>query len=182
MYYVASGRVKILKEDWDGKEQILHIMKPGDIFGEVVLFDDGAYPATAEVADPTRVGMITKEKFDQYIVAHPEVALKMMKLLGQRLRSAQAKVADLALKDTYRRTVKTLYQLMREDDCAFCEQKSKIAIPATHQELAGMVGATRESVTRVLANLREEGIVETKKGWIWVRDAEQLTMKLTDEA
>ncbi len=181
MYYVDYGRVKIVKEDWEGKEQILHIMKSGDIFGEVVLFDEGPYPATAEALEATRVGVITKESFDRHMISHPQTALKMMRLLGQRLRKAQSKVADLALKDTYWRTIKTLYHLMREDDCAFCEQKSEIAIPATHHEIAGMVGTTRESITRVLSVLKNEGIINTKKGCIWITAPGTLMSKLTDE-
>ncbi len=180
MFYVKSGKVKILKEDYYGREQILHIMKPGNIFAEVVVFDDGSYPATAQVMENTTVGVITKEKLEQHLTENPSIAVKIMKLMGKRLRTAQKKVADLALRDTYQRTVNIIYNLMTEDDCAFCEQKREVVISATHQELASMVGTSRESVTRVLASLKEQGIVKTDKGYISVNDPGKLKSKVIE--
>ncbi|OWZ83810.1 Crp/Fnr family transcriptional regulator [Natranaerobius trueperi] len=180
MFYVKKGKVKIAKDSYDGREQILHIMKSGNIFGEVVLFDDGPYPATAEVMEDTIVGVITKERFDEYLVGNPHVALKMMRLLGKRLRKAQARVADLALKDTYFRTVSMLFNLVKEEDCAFCENNTEVLISATHQELASMVGTSRESITRVLSSLKNEGIVKTDKGYISVIAPEKLKEKVIE--
>ncbi|ACB85601.1 Crp/Fnr family transcriptional regulator [Natranaerobius thermophilus] len=180
MYYVKDGKVKIVKDDFDGREQILHIMKPGDIFAEVVVFDDGPYPATAEVMEDTVVGVITKERLENHLHEHPTIAIKIMKLMGKRLRKAQSKVADLALRDTYQRTINIIYNLMEEDDCAFCSEKQEIAITATHQELASMAGTSRETVTRVLSTLKKEGIIKTDKGYIAVTDPVKLKDKVIE--
>lgn len=180
MYYVKSGRVKILKEDYQGREQILHIMKSGNIFAEVVVFDDGPYPATAQAMEDTTVGVITKEHLEQHLIDNPNIAVKITKLMGKRLRSAQNKVADLALRDTYQRIVNIIYNLMMEDECAFCEEKKEVAISATHQELASMAGTSRETVTRVLSSLKNEEIVKTDKGNISVKDPVKLKLKVIE--
>ncbi|MGC7879933.1 Crp/Fnr family transcriptional regulator, partial [Desulforudis sp. 1190] len=105
VFLLQEGRIKLTRQTPDGREHILHYVNPGEVFAEIVLFDGGTYPATAEVVEDARVGVILNPDFDDLIVKHPELALAMLRIMSRRLRTAQEKVMSLALHDVTRRLV-----------------------------------------------------------------------------
>ena len=171
--FVKSGRVKISKITPDGREQILHIMAPGDIFGEVVLFDGGPYPATAEVVEDAEIGMIRNQDIDNLIRRNGDVALKMLKIMARRLKDAQAKIRDLALKDTVGRTAGLLLRLAQTSGV---KEKEGIRVPLdlSRQDLANMIGTSRETITRVLCELDRQGVIHLERSEIMIIDPERL--------
>jgi len=113
LFVIASGRVKISKSSADGREQILHILGGGDIFAEVVLFNRGPYPATAETVEDTRCWLLHNTDMEQLLQAQPMLSIKLLRIMGRRLRQAQLLIRDLALHDVYGRTAGLLLRLMK---------------------------------------------------------------------
>jgi len=173
LYFVISGKVKISKTTADGREQILHILQPGDVFAEVVLFDGGPYPATSEVIESGQIGMLLNDDVENLIRSNSEIALKLLKLMSKRLRMAQRQVRDLALKDTYGRLAAMLLMLGKEHGEETTEG-IKIDLPLSRQELANLIGTTRETVTRVLGDFKKYKCLDLDKQAIIIINQEKL--------
>ena len=174
MYVIEKGKVKILKDNLEGKEQILNVVEKGDVFAEVVIFDDRPYPATAQTVEDSLIAAIKKESFDQMLYLNPQIAVKMMKLMGKRLREAQGKIADLALKNTDKRVLSTICKLARKHGRELSDNKVKIELSLTHQQLANMVGCSRETVSRILSKFKKKGLIDFDKSYIIVNNLGQL--------
>lgn len=173
LYFVISGKVKISKTTADGREQILHILQHGDVFAEVVLIDGGPYPATSEVIESGQVGMLLNDDVENLIRSNPEIALKLLRLMSKRLRMAQRQVRDLALKDTYGRLAAMLLMLGKEHGEETTEG-IKIDLPLSRQELANLIGTTRETVTRILGDFKKYKCLNLDKQVIIIIDQEKL--------
>jgi len=173
LYFIISGKVKISMMTEDGREQILHILQHGDVFAEVVLIDRGPYPATAEVIEAGQIGMLMNDDVENFIRANPDLALKILRLMSKRLRLAQIQVRDLALKDTYGRLASMLLMLAKDHG----EQTlagMKIDLPLSRQELANLIGTTRETVTRILSDFRKFKCIDLEKQAITIINEEKL--------
>lgn len=177
VFFVKTGRVKISKQTDDGREYILHFIHPGEIFAEVVLFGDenyqATYPATAEVVEDCRVGMIRNNDMDRMINENPGLALGLLKIMAARLRMAQRQINDLALMDTTRRMVSMLLYLIAEQGIVTPEG-IRIDMSLTNQDLANMIGASRETANRILNDFRRQGAVEVDKQQIIVTNVRKL--------
>ena len=173
LFFIKTGQVKVSRLGQDGKEHILHIFGPGDVFGEVMLFDDGLCPATALALVPTTVGIIEKQAMEDLVAKHPHVALKIIGLLTRRLRLLQEKVRSLALLDTAGRVAGYLWRLAKEQG-ERVPQGIEVEMPVTHAELAALVGSTRETANRVLRQFRAEGIIDFHRRRLLIKDEERL--------
>ncbi len=173
LYFVVSGKVKISKATEDGREQILHILQPGDVFAEVVLIDRGPYPATAEVIETGQIGLLMNNDVEDLIRSNAEIALKLLRILSRRLRLAQTQVRDLALKDTYGRLAGMLLILGKEHGAETIDGV-KIDLPLSRQELANLIGTTRETVTRVLGDFKKYKCIDLEKQAIIIIDETKL--------
>jgi CRP/FNR family cyclic AMP-dependent transcriptional regulator len=153
MYVVMGGRVKIYVSDTDGKELVLDSLSPGGFFGELALIDGSPRSATVVTTTETTISKILKTEFDHCLEASPKIAINLLKSLSKRIRILNDNVKDLALLDVYGRVASTILRLARE--------RSGIMItdPITQQELANMVGASREMVSRVIKTLKSEGYI-----------------------
>jgi len=162
LYFIISGKVKIFKMTEDGREQILHILQDGDVFAEVVLIDRGPYPATAEIIEAGQIGMLMNDDLENLLRKNADISLKLLKIMSKRLRLAQIQVRDLALKDTYGRLASMLLMLAKdhgeETGCGI-----KIDLPLSRQELANLIGTTRETVTRILGDFKKFKCIELDK-------------------
>lgn len=159
-HYVKSGRVKIVKATGDGREHIIKILTPGDLFAEVLLFNNQPYPATAVAAEDACIGIIKNSDLERLILGNNKLALQLIKALSQRLLYAQQKIKNLALGDVLARTAETLLRLGREHGRADEQGVIVITIDLSRQELANLVGTTRETVTRTLSALRKDKIID----------------------
>lgn len=173
MFIIRQGRVKVSKSSADGREQILHILKEGDIFAEVVLFDRGVYPATAEAVEETRVWLLRNGDMEVLLQSHPKLAVKLLRLMGRRLRQAQLLIRDLALHDTCGRLAGLLLRFARREG-ERTEKGIVLDLDLTRQELASMIGASRETVARILSRFQREGVLELDKQKIVIRDEQKL--------
>ncbi|PRX34903.1 CRP/FNR family transcriptional regulator [Orenia metallireducens] len=169
LYLVKSGKVKLIKMVESGEEQIINIVKTGDIFAEVVLFDDGNYPATAITMEDTEVGIINGRDIEKLMYRIPEIALKILKVMSKRLRRAQQRIRNLGLKDTTSRTASALVYLAQEHGVGD-ETKVEINLSLTQQELASLIGTSRETVSRTLNKFKDEGLVLVSRQKIVIKD------------
>lgn len=172
-FYIKSGLVKISKLSSDGREHILHILNEGHVFAEVTLFSNSDYPATAEVLEEAEIGMIKNIALEKLIIEMPEISLELIKYLNKRLIEAQNKVRNLALYDTFGRTAQALVKLA-EDYGKKTSTGIELDLNISRQELANMVGTTRETVIRVLSAFKKEMSIELDKSSIIIRDIEKV--------
>jgi CRP/FNR family transcriptional regulator len=172
-YYIKSGLVKISKVSSDGREHILHILNEGHVFAEVTLFNNTSYPATAEVLEEAQIGMIKNSDLQKLIIENPEISLELIKYLNHRLIEAQNKVRNLALYDTFGRTAQALVKLS-EDHGKKTSAGIELDLGISRQELANIVGTTRETVIRVLAAFKKEKSIELDKSNIIIKDIDKV--------
>ena len=166
-YTVTEGRVKIAKYSSSGKEFIVAFFSPGEMFGEVAVFEDKPYPASAQAVTDTRVLAIKKDDFLSFLATRPRVALSIISVLGERLRDAQSRLKDMAGERVEQRLATTLLML---------SAKLGATIPFTRQELANMAGTTTETAIRVTSQLKERGIIRTVRGRIIILDETKLRL------
>ena len=166
-YIVAEGRIKVLKHSSSGKEFVIAFFGPGEVFGEVAVFESKPYPASAQAVAKTRVVGIRRADFLTFLASRPQVALSIINVLGERLRDAQSRLRDLAAERVEQRLASVLLML---------SSKLGLTLPFTRQEIADMVGTTTETAIRILSQLRERGIVSSTRGKIIIRDKEKLRL------
>lgn len=148
LYMIEYGCVRVLISDDEGREVILTTLTAGDYFGEMALIDNEERSATIVTVDETCFRVVSKHAFKQALATNPNIAFHILIGLVKRLREADRKIEGLALFDVYGRLARTLLQLASEAD-----GKLVIENKPTHQDLANMIGASREMVTRLLRDL-----------------------------
>jgi CRP/FNR family transcriptional regulator len=159
-HYVKSGKVKIVKVADDGREHIIKILNPGDLFAEVMLFNNHSYPATAIAVDDSNVGVIRNADLEKLVLNNNLLALQLIKALSQRLLYAQQKIKNLALDDVAARTAETLLRLARDYGRLNSQGVIVINLDLSRQDFASLVGTTRETASRQLSLLKKEGIID----------------------
>ncbi|HNR04953.1 MAG TPA: Crp/Fnr family transcriptional regulator [Bacillota bacterium] len=172
-FYIKSGLVKISKLSRDGREHILHVLNEGHVFAEVTLFSNTEYPATAEVLEDAEIGIIKNEDLEKVIKENPDLSLQLIKYLNKRLVEAHMKIRNLALYDTYERTAQALVKLA-EDYGKKSSKGVNLDINISRQELANIVGTTRETVIRALTAFKKEHLIGIEKNTITIIDLESL--------
>jgi CRP/FNR family cyclic AMP-dependent transcriptional regulator len=158
LYIILYGKVKIYVCDEDGGEAILNIQGAGDYFGEMALLDDAPRSASAMTMESTRVAIMTKSAFKDCLASHPDIAYNLIRTLTQRVRTLSGNVRNLALLDVYGRVARTLLSLATPSD-----QHLVVDQKLTHQEIASMVGASREMVSRILKDLANKGYIKVER-------------------
>ena len=172
MYLVLSGKVKVAKSAVSGKETILAIHRPGDFFGEMSLLDGKTAPATVSAMEDAKIISVSGTDFHKYLMHNEKVLLQIIDVLCARLRqvwqtqSMSSSTADARIR-------MGIYQLAQKHGIRDA-QGTIIDLKITHQELAEMVGTSRETVTRVLAHLKKRKIIEVTQRRMTLLDPEAL--------
>ena len=166
-YVVVEGNVKVVKHSSLGKEFIIAFFGPGEMFGEVAVFENKPYPASALSVIRTRVLGIRREDFLGFLADRPQVALRIINVLGGRLRDAQGRLRDLAGERVEQRIAGVLVML---------SSKLGDTLPFTRQEIADMAGMTTETAIRVTSELRSRGIIRSTRGKVTILDAQKLRL------
>ncbi len=166
-YIIVEGRIKVLKYSSSGKEFIIAFFGPGEMFGEVAVFENKPYPASSQAMVDTKILRIKKEDFLTFLSSRPRIALSIINVLGGRLRDAQGRLKDLAGERVEQRLARTLLML-----------SSKIGptLPFTRQEIADMAGTTTETAIRVTGQLKERGIINSVRGKIIILNETKLKL------
>ena len=169
LHIIARGRVRIFKTSANGREQVLAINEPGESVAELPVFDGGTYPASAIAIEDTQIAFISQRDFYAYCVEHPEVALKILAVVGGRLRRLVGLVEELSFTTIRQRLVASLLRLA-ETRGMKTQNGVEFQLPATHQELANELGTVRELISRNLMRLQAEGLLTVSGRDIVVKD------------
>lgn len=155
LFVIASGSIRAFRVNSQGREQTVHIEREGATLAEVPVFDDGTYPATAVAEEPATVLFLPKAQVLQFILRHPAVGLKALKLMAQRLRGHAELIDALSLQQVGQRLARFLLAQANG---------SEVVLSITNEELARRVGSVREVVSRTLARMEREGLIAQVKG------------------
>lgn len=168
LYFISEGKVKISYLDQSGRRLTLAILKAGDFFGEM-LFVDNHRELEAQALEDSVILTIDGRKFLNFAKEVPEAMLKLVGLFLRRIQRAQQRLKDLAFKDLEACLARTLLRLSREHGHRTAEGIA-ISLKLTHQELAELVGSTRESVTLALNRLQREGMLDKRGPCVIIKD------------
>ncbi|MGG5253838.1 Crp/Fnr family transcriptional regulator [Neobacillus sp. SM06] len=160
VYFIFDGRIKIYKSDVNGKEQIVGIMKKGEMFPHVGFFRKGDYPAYAEVLEPSILIAIPISKFENVLIENPELSIKVFKVLGEKIIDLQNRLEEQILNNTYEQIVKLLIRLAQKDGKERDDGKIWLKADFTNKDLANMIGTTRETISRTLTKMKKEQLIE----------------------
>jgi len=165
LYIVMSGRLKVMMGEADGKEVILSIIGPGEFFGEMGLIDDSPRSAGVIAIEPCELLSVTKNAFRKCLDENVALAMAVMRVLVRRLREADRKIGSLAMLDVYGRVARLLLDMSESVNGQVVVTKR-----LSKQDIARMVGASREMVSRVMKDLEMSGYFEVRGSTIVLRD------------
>jgi CRP/FNR family cyclic AMP-dependent transcriptional regulator len=165
LYIVLSGRLKVMMSDSDGKEVILSIIGAGEFFGEMGLIDDEPRSASVVTIEPCELLCLAKRDFKKALAENFEMSMAVMRGLVRRLREADRKIGSLALLDVYGRVARLLLDMSENVD-----GEKIVTKRLPKQDIAKMIGASREMVSRVMKDLQMGGYIEMRGSNIVLRD------------
>ena len=173
LYVMAEGKVKLLQHGEGGRNVLLDILTTGEFFGNLATLGAASYSDTAQVQTPSCVLSIRSDDFRSVLDQHPQLALKALEIMAERLNAANRRVLQLSSMPVDRRIAFTLLQLSqklgREQDMGLL-----IDVPLSRDELAEMTSATPETVSRTLSQLQAGGIITSGRQWIAITDRQRL--------
>lgn len=172
LFVLRSGRVRIFRVTEDGKALTMAILEPGAVFGEMLLVGQRMYDNYAEAIEESVICQLTSEDVERHLIADPRIAVRISRLLGEQVARLEERLTDLALRPLSARTAKTLLTLADAARPSKLRQPSAIRI--THEQLAGLLGATREATSKTMAEFAAEGLIKQSRGRITVRDRDRL--------
>lgn len=178
LYLLQSGRIRIFRSTPDGREFTLAVIAAGTIFGEMVLTGHQLEGAYAQAMEPSRVSTMLRSDLEQLILAKPEVGLRIMQLLSERLRRQEMRLEDVGMKDV-RARLASIILLLVESEGVKSGTGYRIPSHYTHERLGTMIGANRVAVTRAFGRLQDEGVVQLRRRLIYVADIEALKRSAT---
>jgi CRP/FNR family transcriptional regulator, cyclic AMP receptor protein len=177
MYVVETGHVRIFKSSINGREQVLSLEGPGSSIAELPVFDGGNYPASAAAIDDAMLLFISKQDFQALCVAHPQVALKVLRVVGARLRRLVGIIEELSFTTVRHRLASFLLRLA-EKEGKHTSAGVEINLPVSNQELASQIGTVRELVSRNLSRLQAEGMLKIDGRSLTIHDLKALEAEL----
>jgi CRP-like cAMP-binding protein len=157
MYVIRDGQVKVTKLSGDGREKILGLLGPGDFFGEMSLLDNSERSASVKSLTETRILALSRNDFLKELRNNPDLAMAVIQELTRRVRQMDEQASSLSFQRVKERTRGLLLRLAKEERV----REGRLATPAlTHQQIADMIGTSRETVTRAVKRLKEQGWLE----------------------
>lgn len=174
LYFVMTGAIKISRISPEGREQVVAVVGPCQTFNDVPVFDGGPCPASAIALEPSTVGLIPEELMRRLAVKHPAVAEGMFKVFASRLRGLTTLVADLTQLDVPGRVAKFLL--------TYHEASGQSSLSFSQQDVASIVGTTREVVARALKTLEERGAIARRGTSVEIVSAQRLAEALEESA
>lgn len=173
VFFIQKGLVKTYKTDENGHQNIVSILKAGDMFPHTGLFHTNPYPATAETIIPAILLAMPIKPFEQLLTTTPGIAVKLLRVMSEKIGELQGKLQELTGHDVQDRGQSFLLKLAQDIGKAK-NGKVCIEIPMTHQDIANAIGSTRETVNRLFNQLRKDEIVEMSRSGFIIHDLEAL--------
>jgi CRP-like cAMP-binding protein len=173
MYVILEGKVKLGQSSNDGRESLLAILGPGEMFGELSLFDPGQRTSTATALTDAVILALSNEQLRPWLAGRPEVAAALLQALARRLRRTNEAMADLVFSDVPGRVAKALMDL-GEKFGEVTAEGLMVTHDMTQEELAQLVGASRETVNKALADFAQRGWIRLESRQVMILDIERL--------
>ena len=172
-YIVSKGRVRIFKISPNGREQVLALEGPGSSVAELPVFDGGAYPASGAAVEPSELLFISRQDFRALCLEYPEISLKILEVVGARLRRLVGIIEELSFTTVRNRLISwILRQAKSQNECRF-------TLGVGHQEIAAQIGTVRELVSRNLTRLQAQGFIGINGHEVTILNLEGLEAELS---
>jgi len=173
LYIVRSGAVKVYRVAEDGREKTLAVLGEGEFFGEMALLDGEPRSAIAQTLQETTLYALHRSDFLELLASTPSLSAAVIRALSARLRRTNGQVMDLIFRDVRGRIARTLLDLVRQHG-EQTQDGHVIVLKLTHQEIANLVGTARETVSRILAELQDAGLLRVEGRNLVLLDADEL--------
>ncbi|WP_297421008.1 Crp/Fnr family transcriptional regulator [Clostridium sp.] len=159
LYFINEGKIKLYKYTKDGKEQILHILSEGDFFGELELIKPSKYRFNAKAIENAKICTLTKDEMKEIMMKKPEIGIKLLETIGERLSRVENLVQNLATNDVDSRMAYLLIDLI-EQYGKTTKNNVSIKLPLSREEMANYIGVTRETISRKLKKFEDEKLIK----------------------
>ena len=173
LYFLKKGRVKITRIDESGKEFTLTLLEPGEIFGELGLFDESPRETAAVALEDSLICTMRRNDFEKLMENKPELSLKLNKLMGLRVRRIENRIQELLFRDVPSRLAGLILRLL-EQHSREMRDGVKINIKLSQQEIANLIGATREMTSSVLNSFKKDGLINIESKYIYILNKNEL--------
>ena len=177
VFFIHSGKVKIYKTDSSGREQIVSVLESGEMFPHAGFFRNGQYPAHAEIMEDTQMIIVPISKFEEILVAYPELSIKLFRVLGEKIVDLQARLEEQILHNTYEQIIMLLLRLCKTNG-EKREPGFKLTTHFTNKEFANMIGPSRETVSRTINHLKKKDYLSLDPDGFYLIDHEKLHQEL----
>jgi len=177
LYVVAAGHIRIFKTSASGREQVLSIDGPGSSVAELPVFDGGNYPASVAAIDDVELLFVSRQDFHELCLTHPQVALKVLRVVGARLRRLVGIIEELSFTTVRHRLAAAILRLAHKEGKRTADG-IVITLPDNNQELASQIGTVRELVSRNLSRLQAEGLIDIDGRKITIRDLKRIEAEI----
>lgn len=168
LFILKSGRIRIFRVAEDGKALTMAILEPGAVFGEMMLVGQRMYDNYAEAIEDSAICQLGVEDVERYLISDPRIAIRISRLLGEQVARLEERLMDLALRPLPARAASILISLDAAAPAGRFGQGR--AIRLTHEQIAGLLGATREATSKALADLAAKGIIRQGRGRITIQN------------
>ncbi|MGG3562544.1 Crp/Fnr family transcriptional regulator [Neobacillus rhizosphaerae] len=177
VFFIHSGKIKIYKTDQAGKEQIISVLEPGEMFPHAGFFRKGNFPAHAEVMEDAHLVVIPIDKFEEILISYPELCIKLFKVLGEKIVDLQGRLEAQVLHNTYEQIILLLIRLCKTNGDKVGD-RYRLTTQFTNRELANMIGTSRETVSRTINQVKKkEYVIQDDEGYYLI-DREALQQEL----
>ncbi|WP_413309249.1 Crp/Fnr family transcriptional regulator [Bacillus sp. 1P10SD] len=177
VFFIHSGKIKIYKTDQAGKEQIISVLEPGEMFPHAGFFRKGNFPAHAEVMEDAHLVVIPIDKFEEILIFYPELCIKLFKVLGEKIVDLQGRLEAQVLHNTYEQIILLLIRLCGSNGDKVGD-RYRLTTQFTNRELANMIGTSRETVSRTINQVKKkEYVIQDDEGFYLI-DREALQQEL----
>lgn len=175
LFILKTGRVRIFRVAEDGKALTMAILEPGAVFGEMMLLGQRMHDNYAEAIEDSAICQLGSEEVEQYLIADPRIAIRIARLLGEQVAQLEERLTDLALRPLGARVAATLLSLAGTAKSGRFGQNRPIRL--THEQISGLLGATREATSKALADLASQGTIRQGRGRITIQNVTDLRSK-----
>ena len=173
LFILKKGRVRIFRVTEDGKALTMAILEPGAVFGEMMLIGQRMYDNYAEAIEETQICQLSVQDVERHMLSDPRIAIRVSRYLGEQVARLEERLTDLALRPLIARTSNTLVRLAGSQRVT---RLGHVTIKLTHDQLAGLLGATRESTSKTMADLASRGLIRQARGRIVLIDLDGLAI------
>ncbi|WP_099157192.1 Crp/Fnr family transcriptional regulator [Virgibacillus ndiopensis] len=178
VYFIHEGKVKIYKSDSHGREQIVNFLQTDDMFPHAGFFRQDNYPANASILEDAVLIYIPIHSFEDFLYTHPEICVKLFRVLGDKLVDLQKRLEEKMLYNTYEQIIMLLLRLSKEYGVKYENQQTRIATQFTNRQLANMIGSTRETVSRTVSQLKKQNLLRIDSLGCFILDTDGMKNEL----